>query len=322
MHKRFLRALAVMLVMIASISTVAAQDATPAATPVGGTGLQGAVDWLISQQQEDGSWLGFSGEADAGTTVDAIISLAAAREADAQVGDSIDKAMTWLGTGDAALVYAQTGTGQAAKLTLALAAVGADPIEVGGVEPLALIQPGQDAESGLYGAGLYDHAYALMALAATGSDVPQSAIDFLGTVQADNGGFAWDGSTDETMVDSNTTSMIVQALVAVGQGDSDIVTNAVAYLQTTITDQGAAYAVGGDVDANSTALVAQALIAVDADASGLIAVLTTFQNANGAFFWQHADMTDNSFSTIQAIPAAAGVAFPVVPGVLELQEAA
>ena len=187
---------------------------------------------------------------------------------------------------------------------------------------MALVQQGQDAESGLYGTGLYDHAYALMALAATDSDVPQNAIDFLSTVQAANGGFAWDGSTDETMVDSNTTSMIVQALVAVGQGDSDMVTNAVAYLQTTISDQGAAYAVGGDVDANSTALVAQALIAVDEDATVLIATLSTFQNANGAFFWQHADMTDNSFSTIQAIPAAAGVAFPVVPGVLELQEAA
>lgn len=320
MYKRSLRAIAVVLMMVASIApaSMLAQDASP----VPGPGLQAGVDWLISQQQDDGSWLGFSGEADAGTTVDAIIALAAAQEADADVGDSIDNALAWLGEGDAALVYAQTGVGQAAKLTLALVAAGVDPVEIAGVQPATLIQPGQDAETGLYGFGLYDHAYALMALAAMDSEIPTNAIEFLTTVQAENGGFAWDGSTDETMVDSNTTAMIVQALVAVGEGDSEIVVNAVAFLKTTVTADGAEYSAGAGVDANSTALVAQAFIAVDEDATGLLAALPLFQNENGAYHWQHADTTDNSFSTIQAIPAEAGVALPVIPGMLEEQKAA
>lgn len=324
MYKKTLRAIALVLLMVAALSpaSMMAQDGTPSASPVPGPGLQGGVDWLISQQQVDGSWLGFSGEPDAGTTVDAVIALAAAQEADAVVGESIDKAMAWLASGEVALVYAQTGVGQSAKLLLALVATGAESIEIGGVEPLSLIQPGQDAETGLYGFGLYDHAYALMALAITDSEIPANAIEFLGTVQAGNGGFAWDGSTDEAMADSNTTAMIVQALVAVGEGDSEIVTNAIAFLKTTITADGAEYSAGAGADANSTALVAQALIAVDEDASALLAVLPLFQNANGAYHWQHADTTDNAFSTVQAIPAEAGLPLPVIPGMLEEQKAA
>lgn len=328
MFKRSQRVIAVVFAVLAMLTPIAASAqsgtpvASPVASPVTAPGLQGAVDWLIDQQQDDGSWLGFSGEPDAGTTVDAIIALSAAREADMDIGDSLDKAVTWLGSGDVALVYSQTGTGQAAKLVLALVASDIESLEIGGVSLLDLVMQGQDAESGLYGTGLYDHAYALLALVATGSEVPQNAIDFIGTVQADNGGFAWDGATDETMVDSNTTAMIVQALAAVGQGDSDVSVKAVEYLLSTVTEGGASAAVGAEPDANSTALVAQAFISVDEDATMLIANLDAFQNANGAYHWQHTDLTDNSFSTIQVIPAAAKVAFPVIPATFELKDAA
>lgn len=328
MNTKLLRAVAAVLMMLATLTPFAAnaQDATPQAsplaTPVAAPGLQGAVDWLISQQQEDGSWLGFSGEPDTGTVVDALITLGAAQEAGIDVGSSIDNAMAWLGSEDYALVYAQTGTGQAAKLVLALVAADADSLEIAGVKPLDLVLAGEAAESGLYGTGIYDHAYVLMALAATDSEIPATAMDFLGTVQAENGGFAWDGSTDITMVDSNTTSMVVQALVATGNGDSDVVARAVDFLRTTVTDQGAAYSVGAEADSNSTALVAQAFMAVDVDATHLITALGTFQNANGAFHWMHSDVSDNSFSTLQAIPALGGITLPVIPGMLDEQKAA
>ncbi len=328
MNTKLLRAVAAVLMMLATLTPFAAnaQDATPQAsplaTPVAAPGLQGAVDWLISQQQEDGSWLGFSGEPDTGTVVDTLITLGAAQEAGIDVGSSIDNAMAWLGSEDYALVYAQTGTGQAAKLVLALVAADADSLEIAGVKPLDLVLAGEAAESGLYGTGIYDHAYVLMALAATDSEIPATAMDFLGTVQAENGGFAWDGSTDITMVDSNTTSMVVQALVATGNGDSDVVARAVDFLRTTVTDQGAAYSVGAEADSNSTALVAQAFMAVDVDATHLITALGTFQNANGAFHWMHSDLSDNSFSTLQAIPALGGITLPVIPGMLDEQKAA
>ena len=323
MSRSITRISALMLLLLSSLVplSMAAQDATPSASPVAVSGVEGAVTWLIDQQQEDGSWLGFSGEPDAGTTIDAILALAAAGEADIDVGDSVDLALGWLDTDDNAAGYATSGPGAAAKLVLALIAVGAEDLEIGSTTPLEIVLEGHDPNTTLYGFGLYDHAYALLALAATDSEIESGAIEVLETMQADNGGFAWDGSTDEAMVDSNTTAMIVQALVAIGEGD-DIVAAAMDYLRLTVIDEGAGYGIGAEADASSTALVAQAFIATDEDATHLVTQLATFQNASGAYFWMASDVTDNSFTTMQAIPAAVGVTLPLIPGMLDLEEAA
>lgn len=328
MSKSIARVVAIVMLMIATLSpvAVAAQDATPAASPVAspvaapGTGA--AVEWLISQQQEDGSWLGFSGDPDVGTTIDAVIALVAAEEADLDTGDSIEKAVAWIDGSDTTAEYATGGPGAAAKLVLLLVAVEDEDMAIGGTTPLEIVLEGQDANTGLFGSGLYDHSYALMAMAATDSEIPADAITVLESFQADNGGFAWDGSTDESMVDSNTTAMIVQALVAAGEGESDTVARAVDYLKLTVNEQCAGYSIGTEADANSTALVAQALISVGEDATHLTTALSTFQNANGAYHWMHSDVTDNSFTTVQVIPAVVGVALPVIPGETALDIAA
>src|SRR5690606_31121485 len=201
-----------------------------------------------------------------------------------------------------------------AKLVLALVAAGEDPTNIGGVDPLAVVVDGQDSESGIYGSGIYDHAYAMMALALTGSEVPASAVTALETTQADNGGWAFDASTDQSAVDGNTTSMVVQALVATGNGDHSMVQGALEYLLTTLDDEGGAgYAAGAEADANSTALMAQAQIAVGNDPSRSLASLQQFQLPSGAYFYQYTDTSENLFSTLQAIPAIAGQALPIVP---------
>ena len=327
MSRKITRLSALIILVLATLmpATITAQDATPAATPlpspVAAGGVGDAVIWLIDQQQEDGSWPGFSGEPDAGTTIDAVIALAAADEAGLDVGDSIDLALGWLDTDTNAADYAVNGPGAAAKLVIALVAVGDETLEIGGTTPLEIVLESQDPETDLYGFGLYDHAYALMAMAVTDSEIPAEAITVLETMQADNGGFAWDGSTDEKMVDSNTTAMIVQALVAAGEGNN-IVAGAVDYLRLTVNDQGAGYSIGAEADANSTALVAQAYIAVGEDAIHMTRQLSTFQNPSGAYFWMATDAADNLFTTIQVIPAGVGLTLPVVPGMMDLEEAA
>jgi hypothetical protein len=289
--------------------------ASPQASPVAGTGLEGATAWLLSQQDDDGGFPGFSGESDPGTTLDAIYALVAAEHSGIDIGGSVDDAIAYLGSGDIPRVYTQTGVGQAAKLVLGLIAAGEDPRDIGGFDPLAIVEHGQDAETGIYGTGIFDHALSLMALGASGLEIQASAIDVLTETQAENGGWAFDASTDPAMADSNTTSLVVQTLVATGNGDSELVTSGMAYLETTITDDGALYAVseGAAPDANSTALVIQALIATGSDASALTSALAAFQNPSGGLFYQSTDMTDNLFSTAQAIPALAGQPLPVLP---------
>lgn len=304
-------AILVVLAMVSGSAPMAAQEATPAATAVG---LDGAVNWLVSQQLEDGGFPGFTGESDTGFTIDALVALAAARNANVDTGDAIDRALDFLATGDEALVFAQTGVGQASKLILALAAVGVDAEGFGNVMPLGIIQQGQN-DAGMYGTGVYDHAYAILALTVAGEDVPAAAIDVLAATQADNGGWAFDASTDPAMADSNTTAMVIQALVVAGHGDSELVAMGVRYLQSVVSDGGSAYndVEGAPLDANSTAIVYQAFLATSTEASGLETALLDFQNPTGALFYTADDTTDNAYATVQAIPALAGQPLPIVP---------
>ncbi len=306
---------ALLLVAVLSGGAVAgagAQESTPGAEGREGN-LQGAVDWLVAQQGRDGAYVGFSGESDPGVTLDAIIALAAAEKTGIDTGTAIEEAVNYLASEDVALAYAQTGTGQAAKLVLALVAAGEDPADFADVQPLTLIESGQNEETGIYGTGIFDHGLAMLALAATGSEVPETAINALTETQAPNGGWSFDGVPDDAEADSNTTALVVQALVASGNGESNLVASGLDYLDTTVTEQGAAFNAGPDSvpDSNSTALVVQAYLAAERDASDLTEALAAFQNDNGAFFYNAADTTDNLFSTVQAIPAQAGVALPV-----------
>jgi len=291
-----------------------AQGATPEPGRNGEANLQGAVDWLVSQQGDGGAFVGFTGESDPGVTIDAIIALAAAERAGVDTGTAIDDAVEYLASEDVALVYAQSGVGQAAKLSLGLAAAGEDPADFAGVQPLTLVENGQDDETGIYGAGVYDHGLAMLALAAGGLEIPQTAIDALTETQAPNGGWGFDGVPDDAAVDSNTTALVIQALVATGNGDSDLVTSGLDYLASTVTDDGVAFDAqpGSVADSNSTALAAQAYLAGGEDAAALLQALAGFQNANGAFFYNADDTSDNLFSTVQAIPALAEMALPVL----------
>jgi hypothetical protein len=300
---------------VAPVSRAFAQDGTPAATPGEGPGLQGAIDWMVSQQLEDGGYPGFEGTSDPTATANYIIALAAAGAAGIDVGEPLERAWSYMN--EQALVYAQAGASQAALLSLAAAAAGQNPTEINGVLPLTLATSLVNEETGLYGSGVYDHAIILMAMSVAGEEVPAEAVTALEDVQIDDGSWAFDGMTSEGAGDSNTTAMVIQALVAIGEGDNDMIEPAVEYLGTTAEAPGRyGYSAAEPIvpDANSSALVVQALIAtgVDVEESGDLAGLATFQNPSGAFRYQDADPADNAFATLQAIPALAGVALPVV----------
>lgn len=307
--------------IFASMSVSAYAEAQ-ASTPVS-TGsveyLRSATEWLMSQQADDGGFAGFSGESEPSITIDAVLALVAAAKKGVDVGTSIDDAIGFLESGDEVLVYSQTGTGPSAKLVLGMVASGGSPSDIASVNPLALVEFGLNRETGVYGAGIYDHALAMLALAATDSDVPEEAIVALEDSQTPEGGWSFDGAIAEGAADSNTTAMVVQALVAIGERDSELVTDALGYLLTTlIGDSGATFQPGESAiaDSNSTALVLQAVLAAGDDPSSdawgdLPSALAKFQNESGAFHYNAEDPSDNLFSTVQAIVALAGETLPV-----------
>lgn len=313
---RVVRGLA-LLVALFALLLVPASGSAQEGTPASGEAVARAAAWLAGQAGEDGGYVGFQGTADPGVTADAVIALAAARSAGADV--DLEPAVAYLEAN--ALAYAQSGPGQAAKLALAVAAAGGDPRDAAGVDPLTLAERSASEETGLYGFGVFDHALTMLALAAAGDEIPAEAVEALRAAQIAEGSWAFDGSTSPGAGDTNTTAMAIQALAAAGQGDDPAVEAALAYLREAQGGAGGFAFQPGDgatADANSTALVVQALIAAGQDPAGAewndaLGALLAFQNPSGAFRYNDDQPDDNLFATVQALPAVAGRALPIVP---------
>jgi len=272
-----------------------------------------AIDYIRTQQNADGGFVGFGDESSAGVTIDATFALVAADVDPANVTDNGHSPLDYLETQAAA--YAMD-PGSAAKLAYAVSLTGRDTNSFGGTDLNAIMADGYDAGTGKYGIDLFDHVFYLFALDATNEPVPESALDYLRSVQLDDGGWEFDAGF---LSDTNTTAMVVQALIAAGVEPADpVIGDALAYFASTQAETGAfAFLADTEPDAQSTALVIQALIAAGAhldgwavgDATPMDALLP-FQNPDtGAF--QFAG-EDSPFATYQVVPGTLLAPFPAL----------
>ncbi|MBO9405616.1 MAG: terpene cyclase/mutase family protein, partial [Thermomicrobium sp.] len=309
--RRILAILTIFLLVLAPGASVSANQFTV------GRALTGAVTWLTTQQRADGGFAGFTGESDPGMTVDAVLALAS-------VG--IDPGSVQQVGGASAIAYLESAAarysekpGGAAKLILAAVASGRDPRAFGGVDLVARLQRAYDRATGLYDQQLFSNAYALLALAAAGVPVPERAVQAVLERQAADGSWAWDGSTEPGAGDSNTTALVIQALVAAGQREHPQVRQALLYLRSVQAADGSfAYQPADQLvgDANSTALAVQALLAAGEEPQSpswrfALDALARFATSSGALRWRDDAPDDNLFATVQAIPALAREAFPL-----------
>ncbi len=315
--RKYLMILIALLALVASPLSSFAQ-ASPEASPVASNdSLQAGVDWLVSQQGADGAWIGFSGTADVGVTIDAVLALVAAAETGVEV--DLTSATTYL---DANIEpYAETGPGQAAKAVLVALALGEDPEKFGAMNAWDEMLDGYDGSTDLYGFGIYDTGLVMLAYGARGEEVPQIVISKVEELQLPDGAWAFDGNTLEGSGDTNTTSLMIQALVSLGMTDSDMVLHGIEYLQGSQLPQGFPFQSGAGAmpDANSTGITVQALIAAGEDPAdqewqNVFGSLATFQNPSGSFSYMLDPMDENLFATVQVLPALAGIAFPIVNG--------
>jgi Prenyltransferase and squalene oxidase repeat len=303
----------------AQVATPGALSESTAMSPV-----EAASTWLREQQDTSGGFSGLSGEPDSGTTADTLLALYAAQQSDPAATASLDAALAYLEQEENGAVYAETGPGQAAKLALAAVTGGRDPRHFAGLDLVAamtapLATPVPDGIGGIYGDDLYDHALVLIALSAAGEAIPKAALEPLRTAQGEDGGWAFDGSTAPGAADSNTTALVIQALVAAGYGDDPMVDRGLAFLSTLLAPEGGfAYGPADPLiaDANSTALALQALIAAGEDPTtpewgNAPLALARFQTPSGGLRFMAADEEPNLLATIQAIPAMEGLSLPV-----------
>ncbi len=321
-------ALTLILSPALTLAHPAAQPATPEASaePGADPNLVRAVDHLLSQQDDAGGFLGLSGEPDPGVTIDAVLALKAASQRGVDTTAALDRALAYLEENGAA--YAATGPGQAAKLAMAAISGGHDPRAFGGSDLIAALTE-SDATGAtpvaLQGESVFNHALVLLALVAANEPVAPGAIDVLRTTQIEDGSWAFMGTTEPGDGDSNTTALVLQALVATNNGDDPMVESGLAYLSSVQNEFGQ-FLYQADqadpADANSTALAVQALIATGQDPSGpewrnATQGLAVFQNVSGGFRYVDTLPADNLLATVQAIPALAGYALPVATACAE-----
>lgn len=294
-----------------------------------------AAEWLVvAHQNEDGGYTSFStgagADSDVGGTVDAVLALAAAGyNVAAPFPGQEQTPLAYLAAHPAEVAaYAARGGGPNGKLILALVAAGEDPRSFGNYNFVISLTE-QISPTGQYNASTpFDQSLALLAHSAVSPTVPQEAIAWLVEQQAQEGdlagswgdGFGTEGNTD-------ATAMATMALVAAGvPADEPAISAARDFLATTQAESGGwGYAPSLDESANSTALALQALAALGQDfysAEGTwavdgispLAALLAWQSDSGAFQADFGEgRADDFFTTVQALPALTGKAYPL-PG--------
>lgn len=306
-------ALVLTLVLAGSFQALAAAD------------MAAALDYLKTQQGADGGFgSGLTPGSSISATADAIMAIMAAGGDPNTFDKGGSTPVTYL---SAQASSAATG-GDLSKLILAVVALGEDPRQFGGIDAVAKLEA-LSRPSGLIGGEtdtFFSHCLAVLALVSAGRPVSGEAAGAIKVAQQDNGGWAWDGSS-QTQADTNTTALAVQALAAIGDGsDNQVIDQAMAYYKSIQNaDGGWPYQspsqFGTATDANSTAVTIQAILAAGEDPAGAdwqssdgqtpMAALEALQTPNGGVAWQATVPGDNLLATFQALPALAGKPFPL-----------
>jgi hypothetical protein len=291
--------------------------------------VSSAVTWLMqtSQNPDGGFGIDFGTgqlQSSAGTTLDAMLAIAASGESPAAVYSGNEASATdyLLANMDALTNYASFSGGGAGKAVLALVAANQNPRAFGGTDWVAYLA-GQLSPSGTYNTlDAYNQSLAMMAILAVHELLPAAAVDWLKDAQDADG--SWDDGfgTDSC---SDATAMAIMALLAADMPVSDpVVVDALAFLADTQLESGGwEYGPGYGENANSTALVIQALSAAGedfysgsgdwaVDGRSPLAILLDWQSESGAFTADFGQgPADNLFATLQAIPGATGKPFPL-----------
>jgi len=282
------------------------------------------VGYLVAQQEENGSIPAFSA---VGSTADAVVSMVAARRGAEAIADAVRFLSRQVAAG------AVVDIGQRAQVALAVVAAGRDPRQFGGRDLIARLLA-TERPNGRYGRStdVYEHALAMLALAAADAGPSRAATRWLARAQCPDGGWQNDdpASRDEDehgldradppsdpfASDANTTAIAVQAL-DVGRGSAAPRRDPFAFFAAIRDRQlgGWGFTWGFETtDANSTALVIDAYAAARTRLpSGALAALKALQYRRcgaWAFTW-----TDDGRRIVRT-PPDVGATIQAIQGVL------
>jgi hypothetical protein len=243
--------LALPIFLLASVSAAAQ---TPASS-----NAQKALQWLQCTQQQANGQIGSNGNPIARSSEVAIGLAAAGKQASAMHAGAKSLA-------DFLRTATSTEVGTNGELLLARASVS----DAGPIATVAAQLQAAKGTNGEYGSDIYSDALAILGLRAAGQTVADDAVAFLETQQKASGGWSADNA-DQYGEDSNTTALVIQALLSTGVASTDpAITKAFAYLQSVFGGGGFGSSPGAGPDPNSDELAIQAIVAAhqQSDAAG------------------------------------------------------
>jgi hypothetical protein len=289
-----------------------------------------AAEWLAGQLSEEGTLTGSFPDGEGGTieytdwgrSLDSALALLAAGGHD----DTLGRTLASVEEPDAVAEYTQGAPGDAddaayvgatAKLATVVELTGGDATDVGGVDLLAqlrgLAQPsGRYADSSDWGdyANLLGHSFALLAFDAAGQAQPAGTVAGLLAAQCLDGGFPVTYEPTDAAAGCSSgpdsTGLVLQALAAVGEGDSVAAQEAVDWL---LAQQQSDGSFPGEAAVNSTGYALLGLNAVGEPNAAAAAWLSDQQNPDGGLGKGDGGASD-FYATAQALTGWSGTTFP------------
>ena len=321
------------------------------------TAAAAGAGWIARDLSSSGALVdAVSHKPSAGDTADAILALVAAGEG----GNQVRTAIRWLEHHFNSYVSAKgvDNPGALGLVILAAVAAGANPAHFGGransddlVARLQAIEQLHGASAGVFGAtktaNAFSQSLALLALASVKDSGKAVSLGeaHLARLQCADGGWQYVRATMSAPCakpdpktysgpDTNSTALAVMAIVAAG---GHLAHSPVLFFSKSQETDGSFgyYGVAGDGqqgDPDSTGLVIQALIALHAinDRQFVRNTVTPERSLENFQYGCDAPLSErgefaydgapSQFATLQAVPAVAGVAFPISPRKLSAAE--
>ena len=208
-----------------------------------------------------------------------------------------------------AVDFVGTNPGRAAKLAIFASAMGEDPTSFGGIDLLAILAAGTQADGqvGAYPSG-FVQSYAVIAYVRAGRPVPGAVLtNLVNSQDLTTGAFGYDFGG--FVADYDTTGLAIQALHAAG-GNSSAIARAVAWATSEQNAQG--YWPNPYSPVDSTGILGSGLLLVGAGTGGALAWIESQQLADGGFPAEIGGTTSNLMATSDALWLITGTSYVTV----------